>query len=80
MQILNRWIRLNDDICSQCNTHTWVRFDVIPNPPKDAHPIITTVSCQCGHLNAGEHCAGWAQMDNVTVEKLIELVGGQWNA
>ncbi len=73
--ILNRWIRLNDDICAECNSKTWVKLTHPTNLPDIA--INTVVTCKCGTMNINEGTAkGWAQVDNITVSDIIEMIAG----
>ena len=73
-QIIGRWIRLNDDICPTCDNPTWIKLDIHPDPPEDFHPIVSTITCQCGEMNISENTPGWAQIDNMTTHDLIAIL------
>ena len=74
---MNRWIRLNDDICETCCAPTWVKIN-LPHPLVSVDldmDVLITVTCECGDLGIGEHVEGWAQVDNMNVEKLLSIIG-----
>lgn len=71
--ILNRWIRLNDDICAKCDSQTWIKLEHPTNLPNIA--INTIVTCKCGEMNINEGTAqSWAQVDNVKVHDVIRMI------
>ena len=71
--ILNRWIRLNDDICEECNSKTWIKLIYPTNLPDIA--MNTIVTCKCGTMKINESTAeGWCQVDNLKVDDVITMI------
>jgi len=76
--ILNRWIRLNDDVCETCCSPTWIKINMphFDNIIQDIEmDVLITVTCQCGDIGIGEHVPGWAQVDNMNVKQLLSIIG-----
>jgi len=71
--ILNRWIRLNDDICQQCNSKKWLKIAYPTNLPDIA--MNTIVTCKCGTMNINESTAkGWCQVDKLKVDDVLTMI------
>jgi len=72
-QLLNRWVRLNDDICTECNEPKWIRLH-LDFSLQDFYPLQTTVGCSCCEWIGEVYHTVWAQVDNITVEYFIESI------
>lgn len=68
--IMERWIRLNDDICLSCNQPKFIWLEFV----ETGLNIIVTCSCpSCTHNPYG---TPWAQMDNISVARIMNIYRG----
>jgi threonine/homoserine efflux transporter RhtA len=65
----NRWIRLNDDICSSCQQPKFVWLELV----ETGLNILITCNCPSSSYNPYGTC--WAQVDNMTVEDMLYILG-----
>lgn len=72
-QLLNRWVRLNSDICEDCNQPKFIKLH-LDFTLQDFYPLQTTITCSCPNCIFEPYKTNWAQVDNITVDYFISAI------